>query len=155
MVPEIEVARTIADIFAALDRLHEQGASDASGSRVRREAVHFLWELRAGAKLAETRTHSLAARAQRRAGRLAGLEYDHSIPVACFMPVLRRAAGSPEMMLRALQTYVQPVVLTSDEHGLLALRGLRSKMPAHCDLHDGMARYREVGIAMEATPTRR
>lgn len=154
MAPEIEVARTIADIFAALERLHEQGAGDASGSRVRREAVHFLWELRAGSKLAEARIHSIAARAQRRAGELAGLEYDHSIPVACFMPVLRRSAASPEMMLRALQTYVQPVILTSDEHRLLAARGLRSKMPAHCELDDPLARYRDVGIVIEASANR-
>jgi len=151
MAPEIEVARAIADIFAALERLHEQGAGEASGSRVRREAVHYLWELRAGAKLAETRTHSLAARAQRRRGQVAGLEYDHSIPVACFMPVLRRSLASPEMMLHALQTYVQPVVLTSEEHNLLATQGLRSKMPDYCELHDALARYRSVGITIEAS----
>lgn len=151
MAPEIEVARAIADIFAALERLHQNGAADASGSRVRREAVHFLWELRAGAKLAETRPHSLAARAHRARGHLVGLEYDHAIPVACFMPILRRSAGSAETMLTALQTYVRPVVLTSDEHSRLAVGGLRSKMPIHCELHDALARYRELGIAIEAS----
>lgn len=149
MAPEIKVARAIAEIFAALERLHQQGAVDASGSRVRREAVHFLWELRAGAKLAETRPHSLAARELRKTGQLADLEYDHSIPVACFMPVLRQSAGSPQRMLHALQTYVRPVVLTSNEHSLLAARGLRSKMPIDRDLADALARYREAGTGME------
>ncbi|MBX7133437.1 MAG: hypothetical protein K1X67_12255 [Fimbriimonadaceae bacterium] len=149
MAPEIEVARTIADIFAALERLHQQGARDASGSRIRREAVHFLWELRAGAKLAHDRAHSVAARAQRQAAQLGGLEYDHSIPVACFMPLLRQACGSAEMMLGRLKMLVRPVILTGDEHNLLAARGLRSKMPAGCEVTDTMARYRTAGIAIE------
>ena len=151
MAPEIEVARAISDIFVALERLHNHGTRDASGSRVRREAVHFLWELRTGSKLAETRAHSLAARVQRETGQLSGLEYDHAIPVACFMPVLRHSAGSPDTMLQALRTYVRPVVLTSVEHALLATQGLRSKMPADCELTDPLARYRAAGIAIETS----
>ena len=155
MAPEIEVARAIAEIFSALDRLHREGASDASGSRVRREAVHFLWELREGAKLAASRPHSAAARERRKACATDGLEYDHSIPVACFMPELRRAATSPEAMLYALRTYVRPVILTSEEHGLLAASGLRAKMPASCAPSDPTARYRQAGIAFEEFALRR
>lgn len=154
MAPEIEVARTVAEIFTSLDRLHERGAKEASGSRIRREAVHFLWELREGPKLAEARRHSLAARMQRRVGDPAGLEYDHAIPVACFMPILRRSAASPEQMLQSLKTYVHPVVLTAAEHSLLAAQGLRSKLPARCELHDVLARYREVGVEVEPLPER-
>lgn len=151
MPPEIEVARAISEIFSALERLHTHGANDASGSRVRREAVHFLWELRDGPKLAESRPHSVSAREHRRSGLTIGLDYDHSIPVSCFMPELRRAAETPEQMLVALRTFVRPVILTSEEHRFLAERGLRSKMPTKCELNDAFARYREVGIAIEGT----
>lgn len=52
-------------------------------------------------------------------------------------------------MLQALRTYVQPVILTAAEHSLLASRGLRSKMPPHCEPHDALARYRVAGILIE------
>ena len=70
------------------------------------------------------------------------------------MPELRKAARSAESMLWALQTYVRPVILTSEEHNLLAARGLRAKMPERRNATDPGARYREAGIALEGSAFR-
>lgn len=58
---ERQIAGSLCSIFSALEQLHDAGLRDGRASRVRREAVHFLWELREGTKLSEGRPHSVAA----------------------------------------------------------------------------------------------
>lgn len=58
---ERQIAESLCSIFSALEQLHDAGLRDGQASRVRREAVHFLWELREGAKLSRDRPHSVEA----------------------------------------------------------------------------------------------
>lgn len=145
---ERQIAESLCLIFSALEQLHDAGLRDGRASRVRREAVHFLWELREGTKLSEDRPHSVAAWACRMDGAKALLRYEHSVPVAVFMPVLRAAAGNPDAMLEALKRYVRPVIVTEDEAHRLAREGLNHSLPPGVEADDWAARYRTVGVRL-------
>lgn len=147
---EREIAASIADIFQAVERLHALGMPDARGSKVRREAVHFLWELREGPELDSRRPHSQAARAYRNRGETALLRYEHSIPLASCMGALRQAAADPDRMLLALRLYVRPVIVLEEECARLRQAGLNSRLPDGADAIDAIARYQAAGIKMEA-----
>jgi hypothetical protein len=56
---ELQIAECLCSIFTALETLHGAGMRVGQASKVRREAVHFLWELREGAKLSAHRPHSV------------------------------------------------------------------------------------------------
>lgn len=146
-----QIAECICTIFTALEQLHANGMRDGQASKVRREAVHFLWELREGPKLSKERPHSVEAWSHRERGLKALLRYEHSVPVAVFMPILRAAAGSPSQMLAALKLYVRPVIVTEDESRRLAGSGLNHIMPAGSDADDWAVRYRAVGIALRGS----
>lgn len=143
-----QIAESLCSIFSALERLHDAGLRDGQASRVRREAVHFLWELREGAKLSEGRPHSVEAWACRMEGTKALLRYEHSVPVAVFMPVLRAAAGSPDAMLEALKRYVRPVIVTEEEALRLTKEGLNHSLPPGGEVDDWAARYRAIGVRL-------
>lgn len=148
---DLQIAECICTIFAALEQLHANGMRDGQASKVRREAVHFLWELRGGPKLSQKRPHSVEAWSHRERGLNALLRYEHSVPVAVFMPILRAAAGSPSQMLAALKLYVRPVIVTEDETRRLAGSGLNHTLPAGLSADDWGARYRAVGIALRGS----
>lgn len=143
-----QIAECICTIFAALEELHANGMRDGQASKVRREAVHFLWELREGTKLSQDRPHSVEAWSHRERGIKDQLRYEHSVPVAVFMPILRAAAGDAIQMLAALKLYVRPVIVTEDESRRLASSGLNHSLPAGLKADDWRARYQAVGIAL-------
>lgn len=145
---ERQIAESLCAIFSALERLHGAGMRDGQAARVRREAVHFLWELREGAKLSENRPHSVEAWTCRMEGAKALLRYEHSVPVAVFMPVLRAAAGNPDVMLAALKRYVRPVIVTEEEARRLASEGLNHTLPPGVEIDDWTARYRLIGVRL-------
>jgi hypothetical protein len=144
----VKTAEAICAIFLAVERLHDLGLPDARGSKVRRE-THFLWELREGAKLGDARPHSLPARLCRQRGQIGELTYEHSIPLATVMPLLRKAAGSPSRMLELLKKCVQPVLVTKEEGRRLASVGLGLRMPASARDYDPLTRYVQAGIEIE------
>lgn len=149
---ELQIAECLCAIFAALEGLHIAGMRDGRASKVRRESVHFLWELREGGKLSAERPHSAAAWDFRQGGGRGGLQYEHSVPVAVFMPILRAASRDPHSMLAALKRYVRPVIVTDEEARSLAASGLNHSLPAGVDLDDWAARYRQAGIALREQP---
>ena len=155
MASDLEIAQAVCGVFASVEALHAKGLPDARGSRVRREAVHFLWELRDQSKLAPERPHSAAARRQRQTGDTTDLRYEHAIPLATFMPTLRAAVtGGPEAMLSALRRFVRPVIVVDAECRRLTKVGLAASMPAAAAPDDPVARYRAAGIALEARDVR-
>lgn len=149
MPADIEIAAAIANIFQALERLHESGMLDSKGGRIRREAIHFLWETRLKSKMDSSRRHSIAARASRQGGETALLRYEHSVPLASCMSLLRTASARPESMLSALETYIHPIIVLELECRLLTTAGLSSRMPPGAEAQDSMARYNAVGIEIE------
>ncbi|HEX6858885.1 MAG TPA: hypothetical protein VF138_01610 [Caulobacteraceae bacterium] len=150
MANELDIATAISRIFLAVEDLHSKGVSEAKGSRLRREAIHFLWETREQSKFDANRPHSVAARAYRATGATELLRYEHSIPLASYMPVLRKAAKEPELMLAALKRYVRPVIVLEDECRMLTKCGLASRLPVGAAPDDALARYRQAGIEIEA-----
>lgn len=149
MPTELLIATSIAEIFRAVEKLHDAGLRDSAGSRVRREAIHFLWETRDLTKLDARRPHSAAARAYRQTGETSELRYEHSIPLASYMPILRAAATDPAVMLLALHKFVRPVLVLESECRKLTAAGLASRMPANAMADDCNASYRAVGIEVE------
>lgn len=151
MPSELDVATAIAVIFRAVERLHDLGLKDSRGSKVRREAIHFLWELRGVEKLAAERPHSVAARDYRRQGLTTLLRYEHSIPLATCMQILRAAASDPDVFLVALQKFVRPVIVLDSECQTLSRLRLGSSMPSGSKGDDPLARYVAAGIEIELT----
>ena len=149
MPSDAEIAAEIARIFAALESLHAKGLPVARANKVRREIIHFLWEVRTESKFSHTRPHSRLARAYRQSGAKDELTYEHSIPLATIIPRLRRAAGDPEAMLELLTRYVQPVVVLKTEGKILAGAGLNAKLPMDALDDDARARYLACGIEIE------
>ncbi len=94
----------------------------------------------------------MAAWDQRLGGERGGLQYEHSVPVAVFMPILRATSSDPQAMLSALRRYVRPVIVTSEEARLLATIGLNHSLPPHTQSDDWAARYRQAGIALRDRP---
>tara|TARA_R110000787_G_scaffold34914_11_gene90131 strand:- start:397 stop:849 length:453 start_codon:yes stop_codon:yes gene_type:complete len=146
---DVDIAHEIAQIFAALESLHEKGLPGARANKVRREVIHFLWEIRAEAKFSQSRPHSLLARAYRESGAKDELTYEHSIPLATIMPRLRSAAGDGAAMLDLLKRYVQPVIVLKSESKLLASAGLNASLPLDALDDDRRSRYLACGIAIE------
>lgn len=144
-----DIATAISGIFQNLEDLHRKGLPVARGSKVRREAIHFIWELRSGAKLDSSRPHSRAARDYRASGQTVRLRYEHSIPLASCMELLRAASADPNVFLAALQQYIRPVIVLDTESDLLRQKGLNSRLPQGASCDDGFARYRAVGIEIE------
>jgi hypothetical protein len=149
IISEQAIAEEIAAIFLAMERLHEKGLPISKASKVRREAIHFLGETREEGKLSPKRRHSLAARRARSEGRMSELTYEHSIPLASIMPLLRSAAGDGPAMLGLLRTYIQPVIVTKDEAKVLSRAKLHACLPTGASGDDAMARYRACGIKIE------
>lgn len=81
-------------------------------------------------------------------GAKASLRYEHSVPVAVFMPILRAAAGNPDAMLAALKRYVRPVIVTEEEAHRLATEGLNHSLPPESEVDDWAARYRAIGVRL-------
>ncbi|RYG86162.1 MAG: hypothetical protein EON59_10615 [Alphaproteobacteria bacterium] len=147
---DLEIASAIAGVFRSVEMLHSAGWRDGRGAKIRREAVHFLWETRDVPKLSPHRPHSIRAREYRRSGDVGDLRYEHSIPLATYMPILRAASADPHQMLSALKLYVRPVIVLEEECRLLSRAGLNSLLPAGSEPHDALARYASVGILTEA-----
>jgi len=149
---ELDIAICIARIFDSVEDLHRKGLPDARGSRVRREAIHFLWETRELGKLDHRRPHSVAARAYRGSGLTELLRYEHSVPLATYMPQLRATARDPGAFLETLQRFVRPVIVLKSECDRLTAAGLASRMPMGIQADDFMARYRAAGVEIEKAP---
>ena len=147
-----DIAGAIAAIFRPLERLHAAGLPEARGTKVRREAIHFLWELKDGTKFDSRRPHSIAARAYRLGGETALLRYEHSIPLASCMARLRDAARDTTTMLAALRLYVHPVIVLDEECTRLRTAGLNARLPEGADNADPFARYRATAIMIEGVP---
>lgn len=149
MPEDIEIAEEISQVFAALERLHAAGLPATRANKIRRETIHFLWEVRSEAKFSANRPHSVQARLSRAAGSTDDLTYEHSIPLATVMPALRAAAGDSKAMLDLLRTYVRPVIVLKAEGKALAAAGLNAKLPVNALADDATARYLACGIEVE------
>jgi hypothetical protein len=146
---DAEIAGEISQIFAALERLHGAGLPATRANKIRRETIHFLWEVRSVAKFSPSRPHSIEARRYRASGSTDELTYEHSIPLATVMPALRAAAGDGAAMLDLLRMYVRPVIVLKAEGKALAAAGLNARLPVDALAGDSRARYLACGIEIE------
>jgi hypothetical protein len=149
-------------ILKQLYTLSERGLDKKYLGRIERETIFFLYECHSPRKFALERPHSAFARAKRKSfpdnlrikSREHGLTYDHAIPLATIRAELRKGTTSTGAMHRTLKRFVQGVIITGEEDGLLSANALRLRMPDGAASDDKIARYRAVGITFRSKDKR-
>lgn len=127
----------------------------ASISVIERQTIFYLYEGAEKSKWDEKRPHSANARRLRIGalksftGKNYPITYDHCIPLATLRDGLAESIVDENSLRQYLAKYIQGVVITKDEDGLLRKHKLSKSMPVGSDPHDMTARYRAAGIALD------
>ncbi|MBW0159245.1 hypothetical protein [Sedimentimonas flavescens] len=124
--------------------MRDAGLSKTSYSRVLRETIFFVWEIRKFEKHSPLRERSQAA---------VGLpknqvDYDHAIPMQIVIGKLLEAWPNREEVVNIVRNMVHGVIITKHEHAHLRQIGLNSRMPQGWDGNVWTARFDAAGIAL-------
>ena len=146
MIDEEKRLQVLFSVIALACEMREAGFPKTSYSKILRETIFFVWEIR------DVKKHSLLRKRSKAAeGLLPGeLDYDHAVPMRIVIEVLLGAWPDRTAVELALRNLVLGVMITKQEHELLRERGLSSKMPDDWDGKDWTARYKQVGIEFSA-----
>ncbi len=109
----------------------------ASGIKVVREAIFFVWEqprLPPGGKYSLRLPHSPSARAHREAGHRKGLVFEHVLPISIVVRRLLEDVPADEQALRAvLDATSDRVIVTREEDKTITAAGLGARVPDEAD----------------------
>jgi hypothetical protein len=142
MIDEEKRLQVIFSVIALAHEMREAGFPKTSYSKILREAIYFVWEIRAMSKHSALRLRSKAAE-----GLLPSeLDYDHAVPMRIVIEILLGAWPDKDAVEHVLRNLVRGVLITKEEHKCLRKELLSSKMPDDWDGKDWAARYKEVGI---------
>jgi hypothetical protein len=134
-------------VFSVVELAHKMyglGFPKAAYSRILRETIFFVWEIRERSKHSHLRARSKAAE-----GLLPSqLDYDHAVPMRIVIEMILNKSPDRQAAEDIIRRFVHGVLITKEEHEYLRENGLSSKMPADWDGKDWTARYREVGITL-------
>ena len=132
-------------VLSVVELAHEMyrfGFPKAAYSRILRETIFFVWEIREISKHSELRARSKAAE-----GLLPSqLDYDHAIPMRIVIEMILDAWPDKESVEKILTELVRGVLITKKEHERLREKKLASRMPDDWDGKDWTARYKKLGI---------
>ena len=144
MIDEEKRLQVIFSVIALAHEMREAGFPKTSYSKILRETIYFVWEIRAMSKHSALRLRSKAAE-----GLLPSeLDYDHAVPMRIVIDLLLGAWPEKDAVEHVLRNLVRGVLITKEEHKCLRKKLLSSKMPADCDRKDWAARYKKLGIEM-------
>lgn len=142
MIDEEKRLQVIFSVVALAYEMREAGFPKSSYSKILRETIYFVWEIREVSKHSPLRKRSKAAEGLPPSE----LDYDHAVPMRLVIERLLNAWPDKEIVELVLKNLVRGVLITKNEHDLLRREGLSSKMPSDWDGKDWTARYREAGI---------
>jgi hypothetical protein len=137
----------IAEAVRYCQRVKAMGMPAAAYTKALREAVHFVWERRAGSKDVCAQFRSKAAVGLRSgSGRL---RYDHAVPFRFLQEeLLALDHVSAETVGTVLTRHCVIALITSDEDVQLRRHGLQHRMPDGWNGADPLARYAAAGIEL-------
>ena len=144
MISEEKRLQTVFSVIALSHEMRELGYPKTAYSRILREAVFFVWEMRETAKHSKHRVRSKAAVGLHPRE----LDYDHAVPMRVVVELLLDAWPNKQAVEYVLRNLVRGVLITKDEHGNLRKELLSSKMPEDWNGIDWDARYKKVGIEL-------
>ena len=141
----IDEEKRLQVIFSAVELAHgmrEIGFPRTAYSKILRETIHFVWEIREMPKRSKFRLRSKAA------ARLpvSELDYDHAIPMRVVIEMLLSSWPDKKAVEQILMSQVRGVLITKKEHERLREEKLASRMPDDWDGKDWTARYKKLGI---------
>jgi hypothetical protein len=142
MIDEEKRLQMIFSVIALAHEMREAGFPKTSYSKILRETIYFVWEIREVSKHSPLRRRSKAAEGLPPSE----LDYDHAVPMRLVMERLLNVWPEKEVVEHVLRQLVRGILITKDEHEMLRIKGLSSKMPDDWDGKDWAARYKEVGI---------
>lgn len=142
MIDEEKRLQVIFSVIALAHEMREAGFPKTSYSKILRETIYFVWEIRDVSKHSPLRKRSKAAEGLPPSE----LDYDHAVPMRLVIESLLNAWPDTEKVEQFLRDLVRGVLITKDEHDTLRRQGLSSKMPDDWDGKDWAARYKEVDI---------
>lgn len=134
-------------IFSVVELTHKMrdaGFSKTAYSKILRETIHFVWEIREMPKHSKHRLRSKAAEGLP----LSELDYDHAVPMRIVIEMIMNAWPDQEAVERILRDLVHGVLITKKEHEHLRSKKLASKMPDGWSGKDWSARYRTLSIEL-------
>ncbi|WP_223428476.1 hypothetical protein [Tateyamaria pelophila] len=132
----------IFSVVAIAHEMRELGFPKTAYSKILRETIFFVWEIRELSKYSPMRKRSKAAEGRRNDK----LDYDHAIPMRIIIEMLLNKWPNKEAVTYIITHLVHGVLITKEEHILLSEEGLSSTMPKDWDGSDWMTRYKKVGI---------
>jgi hypothetical protein len=142
VIGEEKRLQVIFSVIALVHDMRKEGFPKTSYSKILRETIFFVWEVREVTKHSQIRERSKAAEGLPPSE----LDYDHAVPMRIVMEMLLRAWPDEGAVEHALRNLVRGVLITKREHQRLREKGLSSKMPDDWDGKDWAARYKAVGI---------
>ena len=145
----IDEEKRLQVIFSLISLAHEMRNArfpKTSYSKILRETIYFVWEIRDVSKHSNLRKRSKAAEGLQ----ASALDYDHAVPMRIVIETLLCAWPDKQEVEKVLRCFVHGVLITKEEHELLREKGLSSKMPNDWDGKDWTARYLKVGIELSA-----
>lgn len=126
---------------------HASVTGRASGIKVIREAIFFVWEqprLPGGGKYSPALPHSPSAHAQVAAGQRKGLVFEHVLPISIVVRRLLLNVPADEQALRAvLDATSDRVIVTKDEDKTITAAGWGARVP---DEAEPWSRYACLGL---------
>ena len=146
MVNEEKRLQVVFSVILLAHEMRAAGFSKTSYSKILRETIYFVWEIREVSKHSPQRIRSKAADGLPPSE----LDYDHAVPMRVVTEILLGAWPEKDAVEHVLRNLVRGVLITKDEHNMLSREGLSSKMPSDWDGKDWTARYREVGILLSS-----
>lgn len=142
MIDEEKRLQVIFSVIALVYEMRDVGFPKSSYSKILRETIYFVWEIRDLSKHSPLRKRSKAADGLPPSE----LDYDHAVPMRLVIELLLNAWPDKEIVELVLKNLVRGVLITKNEHDLLRSEGLASKMPSDWDGKDWTARYKKAGI---------
>lgn len=149
MMDEETRLQTVLSVIAISHGMREVGYPKTAYSRILRETIHFVWELREGTKHSKLRIRSTAGIGLQPRE----LDYDHAVPMRIIVERLLDAWPDKQAVEHLLRNLVRGVLITKEEHRLLREKGLSSRMPDDWDGSDWQARYEAAGIELSSIET--
>ena len=141
----IDEEKRLAIVFSVAETalaMREAGFPKTAYSKLLRETIFFVWEVREATKYSKDRRRSKAAMGLMPSE----LDYDHAVPMRIITDLILNALPNREAVEKILQELVCGVLITKQEHDFLRKENLASKMPDDWNGKDWAARYRTAGI---------
>lgn len=143
----IDEEKRLQVVFSTVELAHgmcEMGFPKTAYSKILRETIHFVWEIRELPKHSKLRIRSKAASGLKPSD----LDYDHAVPMRIVIDIILTEWPDRRKVEWVLRNMVRGILITKDEHRELRKHKLASSMPEDWDGQDWTARYRVAGIEL-------